>query len=197
MKYSEQQEFILKNITRHISLTEAEKADYLSLLHYRKLAKGEILLNYGEICKQQYFVLSGCLRNYSIDEYGKEHIMMFAQPDWWTSDLYSYVTGLPAEHLIEALMDTEVYIIYKEDMDKVFERIPKFERFFRILFQNSIVTNNKRLSSSMSIPAEERYQAFIKKYPTIYQRIPLKYIASYLGISPEFLSKIRNKLAHS
>lgn len=191
------EEAILKNITRHINLTKEEKEYFLGLLHTKKFAKGEIVLNYGEICTQQYFVVSGCLRNYSIDEYGKEHIMMFAQPDWWTSDLYSYVSQTPSESIIDALLDTEVITIYKVDMEKVFERVPKFERFFRILFQNSIVNNNKRLNSSMSIPAEERYQAFIKKYPLLYQQVPLKYIASYLGISPEFLSKIRNKLAHS
>jgi len=191
------EEAIIKNISKHISLTKEEKEFFISFLNYKKLAKGEILLNYGEICKQQYFVISGCLRNYSIDEYGKEHILVFAQTDWWTSDLYSYVTETPAENIIDALMDTEVFEMKKDDMEKVYERVPKFERFFRILFQNAMVNNMKRLSSSMSIPAEERYQAFIKQYPTIYQQIPLKHIASYLGISPEFLSKIRNKLAHA
>jgi CRP-like cAMP-binding protein len=191
------EEAIIKNISKHVSLNKEEKEYFISLLHYKKLAKGEILLNYGEICKQQYFVISGCLRNYSIDEYGKEHIMMFACTDWWTSDLYSYVTELPAENIIDALTDTEVFEIKKEDMEKVYERIPKFERFFRILFQNAMVNNYKRINSVMAIPAEDRYQAFIKQYPGIYKEIPLKHIASYLGISPEFLSKIRNKIAHS
>jgi CRP-like cAMP-binding protein len=191
------EESILKNIAKHISLTKEEKEFFVSFLHYKKYAKGEILLNYGEVSKQQYFVISGCLRNYSIDEYGKEHVMMFAQADWWTSDMYSYVTGLPAENIIDALIDTEVFEIRKEDMEKVYERIPKFERFFRILFQNAIVNNTKRISSTMSVSAEERYMAFIKQYPVIYKEIPLKHIASYLGISPEFLSKIRNKIVHS
>jgi len=188
---------ILKNIAKHINLTKEEKEFFISILQYRKFEKGEIVLNYGEICKQQYFVISGCLRNYSIDEYGKEHVMMFAQTDWWTSDMYSYVTETPAENIIDALVDTEVFEIKKEDMEKVYERVPKFERFFRILFQNAIVNNTRRISMGMSVPAEERYTAFIKQYPAIYKHIPLKHIASYLGISPEFLSKIRNKLAHS
>ncbi|HTA81739.1 MAG TPA: Crp/Fnr family transcriptional regulator [Bacteroidia bacterium] len=191
------EETIFKNIARHIKLDEEEKKYFQTILLYKQLKKGEVLLNYGEICTHQYFVISGCLRNYSIDEYGKEHIMMFAAPDWWTSDMYSYVTGLPSEFIIDALVDTEVFEIRKTDMDKVYEQIPKFERFFRILFQNAIVNNSRRINSSMSAPAEDRYQAFIKQYPNIYQQIPLKYIASYLGISPEFLSKIRNKIAHS
>ena len=191
------EEAILKNIARHIKLDEKEKEYFKTFLLYKQLKKGEVVLHYGEICKQQYFVISGCLRNYSIDEYGKEHVMMFASADWWTSDMYSYVTGMPAEFIIDALMDTEVFQITKEGMEKVYEEIPKFERFFRLLFQNAIVNNSKRMNSAMSIPAEERYQAFIKQYPNIYKEIPLKNIASYLGISPEFLSKIRNKIAHA
>lgn len=191
------EEVIFTNIARHIKLNEEEKKYFQSILIYKQLKKGKVLLKYGEICKYQYFVISGCLRNYSIDEYGKEHVMMFAPANWWTSDLYSYVTGLPTEFIIDALVDTEVFEISKEDMENVYERIPKFERFFRIQFQNAIVKDSKRINAAMSVPAEERYQAFIKQYPDIYQQIPLKHIASYLGISPEFLSKIRNKLAHA
>jgi CRP-like cAMP-binding protein len=191
------EESILKNISKHISLDEKEKQYFISLLHYKKLKKGEILLNYGEIAKNNYFVISGCLRNYSIDEYGGEHIIVFAAADWWTSDLYSYLTETPSENIIDALVPTEVFEIRKEDMEEVFTKIPKFERFFRILYQNAMVNHLHRIQQIMSIPAEERYQYFIKRYPNIYSEIPLKHIAAYLGISPEFLSKIRNKIAHS
>ncbi len=191
------EETILNNICKHIKLDAKEKEYFVSLLHYKKLKKGEMLLKYGEICKNNYFVISGCLRNYTIDEYGHEHILAFAPTDWWTSDLYSYLTASPSENIIDALVPTEIFEIRKEDMEKVFVRIPKFERFFRILFQNAIVNHLHRIKQIMSIPAEERYQYFIKRYPNIFNEIPLKYIASYLGISPEFLSKIRNKIAHS
>jgi len=190
------EEVILNNVEHRIKLTDAEKKLFVTYLTYKQLKKGEVLLSYGEICKHQYFVISGCLRNYSIDEYGKEHILMFAATDWWTSDLYSYITGEPGEYIIDALVDTEIFMIAKEDMEKIYEEIPKFERFHRLLFQNSIVNNTRRIRSSMSASAEERYQAFIKQFPNIYKEIPLKHIASYLGISPEFLSKIRNKIAH-
>lgn len=191
------EESILKNISKHITLDEKEKEYFVSLLHYRKLKKGEIILKYGEVCKNNYFVISGCLRNYTIDEYGREHIIAFAPTDWWTSDLYSYITETPSEHTIDALLPTEIFEIRKEDMENVFTHIPKFERFFRILYQNAMVNHLHRIRQIMSIPAEDRYQYFIKRYPSIYSEIPLKYIASYLGISPEFLSKIRNKIAHS
>lgn len=191
------EEVILNNVCKHIKLDQKEKDYFVSMLHYRKLKKGEILLNVGEVARNNYFVLSGCLRNYSIDEYGGEHILAFAPADWWTSDLYSYLTETPAENMIDALVPSEVFEIRKEDMEKIYERVPKFERFFRILFQNAMVNHQFRIKQVMSIPAEERYQYFIKRYPNIYSEIPLKYIASYLGISPEFLSKIRNKIAHS
>lgn len=191
------EESILKNISKHITLDEKEKEYFVGLLHYRKLKKGEIILKYGEVCKNNYFVISGCLRNYTIDEYGREHIIAFAPTDWWTSDLYSYITETPSEHTIDALLPTEIFEIRKEDMENVFTHIPKFERFFRILYQNAMVNHLHRIRQIMSIPAEDRYQYFIKRYPSIYSEIPLKYIASYLGISPEFLSKIRNKIAHS
>ena len=191
------EEVILKNISRNINLDEKEKEYFIKLLRYRKLKKGEILLNYGEVCKNNYFVISGCLRNYSIDEYGGEHIIAFAPADWWTSDLYSYLAETPSEQIIDALIPTEVFAISKEDMEELYLRIPKFERMFRILFQNAMINHLHRIKQIMSIPAEERYQYFIKRYPNIYSEIPLKYIASYLGISPEFLSKIRNKIAHS
>lgn len=191
------EETIIRNISKHITLDEEEKKYFLGILHYKKLEKVKVLLNFGEISKSQYFVIDGCLRNYSIDEDGKEHVIAFAPTDWWISDLYSYVTETPAEHIIDALIPTEVFEMRKKDMEEVYIRIPKFERFFRILFQNSMVNQMRRIKQVLSVPAEERYKIFIRQYPGIYEQIPLKYIASYLGISPEFLSKIRNKIAHS
>jgi CRP-like cAMP-binding protein len=191
------EEAIIKNISKHITLDDEEKKYFIGILHYKKLERGKILLMHGDIARNQYFIISGCLRNYSVDENGKEHIIAFAPTDWWISDLYSYLTETPAEHIIDALIPTEVFEISKKDMEEVYIRIPKFERFFRILFQNAIVNQMKRIGQVISVPAEERYKAFIKQYPGIYEQIPLKHIASYLGMSPEFLSKIRNKIAHT
>lgn len=191
------EEAIIKNISKHITLDEEEKKYFINILHYKKLERGKVLLMHGDVARSQYFVISGCLRTYSVDQNGKEHIIAFAPADWWISDLYSYLTETPAEHIIDTLTPTEVFEISKRDMEEVYVRIPKFERFFRILFQNAIVSQMSRIRQVISIPAEERYKAFIKQYPGIYEQIPLKYIASYLGMSPEFLSKIRNKIAHT
>jgi CRP-like cAMP-binding protein len=191
------EETIIKNISKHITLDDEEKKYFTGILHYKKLERGKILLMHGDVARNQYFVISGCLRNYSVDANGKEHIVAFAPTDWWISDLYSYITETPAEYIIDALIPTEVFEISKKDMEEVYIRIPKFERFFRILFQNAIVNQMKRIGQVISVPAEERYKAFIKQYPGIYEQIPLKHIASYLGMSPEFLSKIRNKIAHT
>lgn len=191
------EETIIKNISKHITLTEEEKEYFIGILHYKKIERGKILLMHGDIARNQYFVIEGCLRNYSVDENGKEHIIAFACKDWWISDLYSYITETPTEHIIDAIIPTEVFEISKKDMEDVYIRIPKFERFFRILFQNAIVNQLSRIRQVISVPAEDRYKAFIKQYPGIYEQIPLKHIASYLGISPEFLSKIRNKIAHT
>jgi CRP-like cAMP-binding protein len=191
------EEAILKNISRHITLNEEEQEYFKSILHYKKLERGKILLMHGDIARDQYFVINGCLRTYSMDQNGKEHILAFSPTDWWVSDLYSYLTETPAEYIIDTLMPTEIFAISKKDMEEVYSRIPKFERFFRILFQNAIVNQMSRIRQVISVPAEERYKVFIKQYPGIYEQIPLKHIASYLGISPEFLSKIRNKIAHT
>jgi CRP-like cAMP-binding protein len=191
------EEAIIKNISKHITLDEEEKKYFMGILHYKKLERGKVLIMHGDVARNQYFVINGCLRNYSVDENGKEHIIAFAPADWWISDLYSYITETPAEHILDALIPTEVFEISKKDMEEVYIRIPKFERFFRILFQNAIVNQMKRIGQVISVPAEERYKAFIKQYPGIYEQIPLKHIASYLGMSPEFLSKIRNKIAHT
>ncbi len=191
------EEAIIKNVSRHIKLDEMEKNYFVNLLHHRILKKGEILLKYGEVCRYNYFVINGCLRVYSVDEYGTEHIIAFAPADWWTSELYSYLTESPSENIIDTLTAAELFEIKKQDMEELFVRIPKFERFFRILFQNAMVNHLNRLKQVLSIPAEERYIQFIKQYPFIFNQIPLKYIASFLGVSPEFLSKIRNKIAHS
>lgn len=191
------EESIFQNISKHVSLADKEVTYFASILNYRNLKKGEIVLKYGEVCKYNYFVISGCLRNYSVDEYGTEHIITFAPADWWMADLYSYFTESPSENIIDALIPSEIFEIKKQDMEELLVVVPKFERFFRILYQNSIISHLQRLKQVMSISAEERYVLFMKRYPFIFNQIPLKYIASYLGISPEFLSKIRNKIAHS
>lgn len=186
-------ELILKNVSRFINLDTSEVDFFISVLQGKTFKKKEFLLQPGEVCKYQIFVTRGCLKNFIIDNKGFEYIGMFAVEDWWTGDMHSFITQTPATSFIEALEDTEVLLISKQNLETLYETVPKFERFFRILFQNSLVTQVQRINQSVAYTAEERYLSFIKKYPKLEQRIRQKQMAAYLGITPEFLSVIRKR----
>ena len=188
-------ELILKNISRFINLDKIEVDFFISLLQSKTFKKKEFVLQPGEVCKYEIFVTKGCLKTYTLDNKGFEHIGMFAVEDWWTGDMHSFITQTPATCFIAALENTEVLLISKQNLETLYESVPKFERFFRILFQNSLVTQVQRVNQSIAYTAEERYLNFIKKYPKLEQRIPQKQIAAYLGITPEFLSVLRKNLA--
>ncbi|HYI76536.1 MAG TPA: Crp/Fnr family transcriptional regulator [Chryseolinea sp.] len=186
---------ILKNVCKHIELNDKEKKLFLSLLEPRTLKRKEIYLDAGELCRYSAFVLDGALKSFTIDNEGKEHILSFATSDWWIADMYSYISRKPAVLTIEAIADSEVLLLSWENQQLLFEKVTKFERFFRILIENALVANQQRLIDNLSSTAEERYLHFIKKYPIIPSCVPQHNIASYLGITPEFLSKIRRRLA--
>ena len=186
-------ELILKNISRFINLNEEEKSFFTSLLKVKKLRKRQFLLQEGEIGRYQYFIKKGCLRTYTIDDKGQEHIIQFAIEDWWTGDMYSFLTQTPAKLNIEAIEDSELFCIDNPSLEILYQKVPKFERFFRLLLQNAFIANQSRIIESMSLTADERYCKFIERYPVMDQRLPLKHIASYLGITPESLSRIRNR----
>lgn len=186
---------ILKNICKHIDLTNKEKDFFTSLLEAKRVKKKEFLLKAGEIAKATSFVNEGCLKGYTVDKNGTEHVLQFACRDWWIGDMYSLISGSPGILNIEALADTDVLLLFRKDQQKLFEKVPRFERFFRILLEKSLVAHQQRLINNLSLTAEERYLEFIKKYPAVLEFAPLHTIASYLGITPEFLSKIRARLA--
>jgi CRP-like cAMP-binding protein len=188
-------ERIIANISKHIKLDEEETGFFLSLLKTRKLKKKELLLRAGDICRYESFVTQGCLRNYYIDENGVEHIVMFAIEGWWISDLYSLLTQQPARFSIEALEETEVLQISKDDLEQLYIKVPKFDRLYRILFQNAFIAQENRITQNLALTAEQRYLQFLQKYPALEQRVPQKQIAAFLGMTPEFLSMIRRKLS--
>jgi CRP-like cAMP-binding protein len=188
---------ILQNIHRHISLTSEEEAYFVSILKSRKLRKRFFLVQAGDLCRSEFFVKSGCFRVFATDPQGNDHNIMFAVEDWWISDMQSYLTGMPATLNIEALEDSEVLYIDKVDLEDLYEKIPKFNKLFRILLQNAFVAHQHRIFTTISQTAEERYAYFIKKYPHFEQRIPQHHIASYLGVSPETLSRIRRQWLES
>jgi CRP-like cAMP-binding protein len=186
---------ILDNVGRFITLTEEEKNYFVSILHIKKLRKRQYLLQEGDICRYQFFVDKGCLRTYNIDNKGIEHVVQFAVEDWWTGDMYSFIKECPARYNIDALEDSEIIYFDKPSQERLFEKVPKFERFFRILLQNAFISLQERITSGLTQTAEERYTDFVNKYPVFEQRIAQHQVASYLGITPESLSRIRKKLA--
>jgi len=188
-------DLIVDNVSKHISLTDEETDLFLSLLIEKKLAKRELLHKVGDVCRNSAFVIEGALKGYTIDNAGGEHVLNFAVADWWIADMYSLFSQKPGVLLIEALADSTVLLLSKENQELLYKQNPKFERFFRILVENALVTNQQRLLDNLSLSAEQRYLNFIKKYPFVLNCAPLHSIASYLGITPEFLSKIRRNIA--
>jgi len=184
---------ILKNISKHISLTKAEQNHFISLLDSKNIKSKHFLLKAGEVCKHSSFVVKGCLRGYTVDKEGVEHILTFAPQDWWVGDMYSLLSEKPGNLIIEAMVDTEVLMLSKKDQDKLYEKIPKFERFFRIIIEKSLVAYQQRLIYNLSLNAQERYLKFCTTYPSIINDIPQKQVAAYIGVTPEFLSKLKAK----
>ena len=185
---------ILRNLSKHIELTDAEKEIFWSALKTKKVKRHQFLGEAGEVSRYQNFVTKGCLRSYYIDENGFEHNVQFAIEDWWIGDMASFVTKKPALLFIEALEDSEVLQLDNPALEELYIKIPKLERFFRILLQNAFIAFEQRIIAVISKTAEERYLEFSNKYPQLEQRLPQIHIASYLGITPEFLSKIKKKI---
>ncbi len=183
-------EIILQNVAKHIQLTPDEEAHFVGMLRPKSVKRKEMLLQEGEICRNSIFVTAGCLRGYNLDKNGLEHLMSFAPPGWWIADMYSLISQKPGTLYIEALEPSKVLLLPKENRERLFEDIPKFERFWRILIENSLVSNQQRLFDNLSLPAQERYLNFCKRYPSLVNSIPRKQIASYIGVTPEFFSKM-------
>jgi CRP-like cAMP-binding protein len=188
---------LISSISKHISLTGEEIAFFTSLLKSKSLATGEFLLREGDICIYESFVTKGCVKTYYLDENGLEHIIDFSIEEWWADDLYSLLTQTPSRSNIKAIEDTHILQIRNTDLERLYQKIPKFERFFRVLFQNAYITQREQINQSLSASAEERYLLFIKKKPYAEQRFSQKDIASYLGVTPQFLSTLKKKIRSS
>lgn len=181
-------------ISKFIPLTTGEQSIVESKIKIRKFLKGQFVVQNGDTCKYENFVLSGSLKTFYIDNDGQEHIVMFAVENWWTADLGSFISQTPADYNVQCLEDSVLAQIYYEDLQQLYLQIPKMERFFRIIIEKAYVSSQKRIINNFSLPAKERYLKFREQYPQIEQRVPQYMIASYLGITKEFLSKIRNQL---
>ena len=184
-------DLILSNISKHIHLDEKEKAVFEGHLQFKEVKRKAILLREGEVCKNSIFVTGGCLRGYTFDKNGTDHVLNFAPPDWWIADMYSLITQKPGTVTIEALEDSKIILLSKTAQEQLYAQIPKFERFFRILTEKSLVANQQRIIDNMGLTAEERYNIFCNRYPTLIHTLPQKQIASYIGVTPEFFSRMR------
>lgn len=185
---------ILQNISKHISLTSEEEKLFLSKTETKIVKAKTILLHSGEIAKHTYFVNSGIVRSFNINDNIIEHVLHFACEGWWIGDMYSYISQKPGNLFIEVLEDAEIVCISKENHQTLYQEIPKLERFFRILAENSLVSHQERLMDNLSLSAEERFEKFCLKYPTLIQKVPQKQIASFIGVTPEFFSKMKSKM---
>lgn len=182
---------LIQNLTKYVTLTPEEIEIIQSLFAYRKFRKRQYVQQQGDVTRLETFVLKGITRTYEVDDAGQEHVVQFGVEDWWVGDLYSFLTETPTTFNIDCLEDTEVLQITKQDLEQLYQRVPKMERHFRILVQNAFIATTRRLATSLSRSAAERYEDFIKRYPHIEQRVPNHQIASYLGITPQSLSRIR------
>lgn len=188
-------EEINTHISRYTHFNDDEIAIFNALLQHKTIARKTFLLQEGEICKFEAFIQKGCIRTYYVDPKGAEVTLQFAIENWWVSDIASFHEQKPSRMFIETLEDCELLLLSPETKEKLLVQVPKSERMFRLMVQRNLARLQERLFQTITTTAVEKYLDFIERYPTIPQRVAQHYIASYLGFSPEFLSKVRTKLA--
>ncbi len=185
---------LLSYIKRYIELTDEEIAVLSEHVKIRTYLKGQYIVQQGDVCKYESFIISGCAKTFFIDTEGNEHVVMFAIENWWTADLGSFIIQEPADYNVQCLEKTIVAQFTHESLKLLYTQIPQLERFFRIIIQKAYVASQKRIVRNFSLTAKERYLLFRNQYRDIEQRVPQYLIASYLGITKQFLSKIRAEL---
>jgi len=188
-------ESLRQNVAHHISISDNEMREFCSLFHKKTVKKKTFLLREGEVCEFEGFVVKGLFRVYHIDQNGFEQILYFAIENWWITDIDSFTNGRPSQLFIEALEDSEVLLITKRDKELAYAKLPLIEKLFRVMTQKTHVALQRRMIDNLSKAAYQRYLDFIEKYPNHYKRLTNLQIAAYLGISHEFVSKIRRKIA--
>ena len=187
---------LLDYINKYINLTVEEETILLSKIIHRNYLKYQYIVQQGDICKSVNFIISGCTKTFYMNKKGQEHTVMFSVEDWWTSDLGSFITQTPADFNVQCLENTELIQFTFENLEELYTEIPKLERFFRKIIERAFVASQKRIIKNFNLAAKEHYLIFKETYPEIEQRVPQYMIASYLGITKEFLSKIKSQLIH-
>lgn len=188
-------ELLTQNILNHITLSKKELDSFCNLFNQKDVLKKHFILREGEICNFEGFVTKGLFRVFHIDQNGFEQVLYFAQENWWITDIDSFTNEQPSQLYIQALENSEVLLISKIEKEFAYNNIPKIEKLFRVMTQKTHIALQQRMIGNLSKTADQRYIDFIEKYPKLFQRLTNVQIAAYLGISHEFLSKIRRKIA--
>ncbi len=178
-------------IKRYIDISEAELELFQAHVTAEKIKKKEFLLKEGELCKSRYFISKGCLRLYYIDHKGNEQIIHFAIDNWWITDYESLINKIPSKLYIQATEDTELLVLSERNFEELCAKLPKTERFFRTILEKTYIAFQKRMEYMYSFSGEELFEHFVSSNPEFVQRVPQYMIASYLGMTPEFVSKIK------
>lgn len=181
-------------IGKRITLSPSESEYLISMFKPRSIRAGRYLLMDGDVCKYLSFVVKGCLKTFYLDDHATEHILDFLVEDWWADDLYSFLTQSASKYHIKAIEDTELLQITKNNLEILYDKIPKIERYFRILFQNAYISQREQINLNLSASAEKRYKLFVGQKPYAEKRFTQKDIASYLGVTPQFFSLMKRKL---
>jgi CRP/FNR family transcriptional regulator len=184
---------LIKHFDKYLPLDEKEIEALTSRLVERKIKRKQYILQEGDICKSFTYVLEGCFKMYGVDNSGAEHNLVFATEDDWISDIGSLHKETPSQLYIEAIEPSVILQLSKGDLWYLYTNFPKFDRNFRVIIEDKYIELQNRLLQTFSSSAQQRYESFLKQYPTLATRLPNTQIASYLGITPEFLSKIRNE----
>lgn len=186
-------EKLKQHIKSFVAISDADLSLITDSMQRRHYAKKDHLLQLDAYAQEVFFVLKGCARTYILDYNGIEHNISFSMEDWWLGDLQSFIHKTPASYSIQALEDSVVLAINQRNWDQLIETVPSFVGYTRLLFRNTMFAHERRILHSLSLTADQRYAFFLEEYPQLSQRISQKHIASYLGITPEFLSMLRKR----
>jgi len=186
-------EQIKKHFRRYVAFNDAEIDEIFSKLTQKTFEKKAYLLRETQICNKNYFIISGLVRSFYVDNKGNEKITQFALENWWVTNMESYIKNVPSYSSIQAIEKTTVLFIDKEELDKLYKTNPKLERFFRMIAENMLIAIQRRNDIYLQMKSKDRYEDLINSFPAFAQRVPQYMIASYLEITPEYLSELRKK----
>lgn len=178
---------------RYVEFSDTEIDEIYSILISKIFQKKDYILREGQICKSNYFIINGLVRSFYIDDKGNEKITQFALENWWVTNMESYIKNIPSYSSIQAIEKTTVLIVDKVELERLFKSIPKLERFFRIITENMLIAIQRRNDIYLQMKSKDRYASLINHFPNFIQRVPQYMIASYLEITPEYLSELRKK----